>query len=335
MLRKLSTLILISAAVGAVANAQPGPSAQREPVERRSQQMVLTAPFQRSYMGVQTQEITKENFSKFGLSSVRGVGIEKVVDNSPAAQAGLQTNDVIVRFEGEEVTSVLKLTRLISEVAPDHTAKVTVLRGGTEREINVTLKKSQMPQFQNGGFRFEDLPTLSGIPDFPRTPLPPTRELRLPADGNELNVIVYRGGANRQIGIGTLPLTKQLGDYFGAVDGKGILINNVRENSPASRAGLKAGDVIIEIEGKEVKGMSDLIRALNEKKEDDVSLTIIRDRSRQSVRITPEVSKDGAMNVDEFERFFEPGSNQIQFQMQAPRTAPLPETQIRIAPRIL
>ncbi len=335
MLRKLSAFILISAAVGVVANAQQTPTAPKEPVEKRSQRMVLTAPFQRSYMGVQAQEITKENFSKYGLLTVRGVGVEKVVENSPAALAGLQTNDVIVRFEGEEVTSVLKLTRLISEVAPDHTAKVTVLRGGTEREINVTLGKSELPQFQNGNFRFEDLPTLPGIPDFPRTPLPQMREFPPTADGNESNVFIWRGGANRQIGVSTAPLTKQLGDYFGIAEGKGLLINNVRENSPAAKAGLKAGDVIVEIEGKEVKGMTDLIRVLNEKKEGDVSLTIIRDRNRQTVRVTPEISKDGAMKFEEFEKFFEPGSNQMQFRMQTPRTAPLPETQIKIAPRIL
>jgi len=333
MLRKLSAFIVISAAFGAVANAQQTPTAPKEPVEKRSQRMVLTAPFQRSYMGVQAQEITKENFSKFGLSTVRGVGIEKVVENSPAAQAGLQTNDVIVRFEGEEVTSVSKLTRLISEVAPDHTAKVIVLRGGTEREINVTLGKSEIPQFQNGGFRFENLPTLPGIPDFPRTPMPQTREFPPTADGNESNVFIWRGGANRQIGVGTAPLTKQLGDYFGIAEGRGLLINNVRENSPAAKAGLKAGDVIVEIEGKEVKGMTDLIRALNEKKEGDVSLTVIRDRNRQTVRVTPEISKDGAMKFEEFEKFFEPGSNQMRFQM--PQIAPLPQTQIKIAPRIL
>ncbi len=335
MLRKLSAFILISAAAVTVANAQQTPTAPKEPVESRSQRMVLTAPFQRSYMGVQAQEITKENFSKFGLSSVRGVGVEKVVENSPAAQAGLQTNDVIARFEGEEVTSVLKLTRLISEVAPDHTAKVTVLRGGTEREINVTLGKSEIPQFQNGGFRFEDLPPLPGIPDFPRTPLPQMREFPPTANGDESNVFNWRAGANRQIGVSTAPLTKQLGDYFGVAEGKGLLINNVRENSPAVRAGLKAGDVIVEIEGKEVKGMTDLIRVLNEKKEGDVSLTIIRDRNRQTVRVTPEISKDGAMKFEEFEKFSEPNSNQMQFRMQTPQTAPLPKTQIRIKPRIL
>lgn len=212
MLRKLSAFILISAAVGAIANAQQTPTAPKETVEKRIQRMILTAPFQRSYMGVQTQEITKENFSKFGLSSVRGVGIEKVVENSPAAQAGLQTGDVIVRFEGEEVTSVLKLSRLISEVAPDHTAKVTVLRGGTEREINVTLGKSEIPAFQNGSFRFEGMPALPAISDFPRTPMPQMREFPPTAGDNESNVFIWRGGANRQIGVSTAPLTKQLGD---------------------------------------------------------------------------------------------------------------------------
>jgi hypothetical protein len=53
------------------------------------------------------------------------------------------------------------------------------------------------------------------------------------------------------------------------------------------------------------------------------------------VRVTPEISKDGAMKFEEFEKFYEPNSNQMQFRMQTPQTAPLPKTQIRITPRIL
>jgi len=78
------------------------------------------------------------------------------------------------------------------------------------------------------------------------------------------------------------------------------------------KAGLKAGDVIVEADGKEVKGMTDLIRAVNEKKEGDVSLTIVRDKNRQTVRVTPEMSKDGTMR---FEPFFENAPNQMNFQM--------------------
>lgn len=308
MLRKLSAFIMLSAASCVVVSAQQTTA----PVEKNVQRMVFTAPFESSYLGVQTQEITRENFSKFGLSSVQGVGIEKVVENSPAASAGLQNGDVIVRFEGEEITSIRKLNRLISEVAPDHQAKVTILRGGSEREINVTLGKREFPQFQPGSFRMGDLqslPTLPTMPAIPRTmqtvPLPPMRE-------GDRDVFVWRGDANRQIGVGVLPLNKQLGDYFGVVEGKGLLINNVRENSPAAKAGLKAGDVIVEADGKEVKGMTDLIRAVNEKKEGDVSLTIIRDKNRQTVRVTPEMSKDGAMKL---EQFFETSPNQMNFQM--------------------
>jgi len=254
-----------------------------------------------SYLGVQTQEVTKENFAKFGLREVRGVAVEKVMDNSPAAAAGLQAGDVIVRFQGEDITSTRKLTRLISEIAPDHQAKVTVLRGGSEREINVTLATRPAPKFENGNFGWATPMPLGEMPKMPpmgqwrdMPAVPPMGEMPgfrvMP--GGEGNVFVF-GGGGRQIGVGLTPLGKQLGDYFGVADGNGLLINNVRENSPAAKAGLKAGDVIVEVDGKAVKGDFDLMRVFNEKKEGDVELTIIRDRNRQTVRVTPETVKNG------------------------------------------
>lgn len=337
MIRKLLAFTAFSIIGCTVVNAQDAPTAPKEKVERRVQSVFLNAPFERSYLGVQAQEITKENFSKFGLSSVRGVGIEKVVKNSPAANAGLQNGDVIIRFDGEEIESVLKLNRLISEVAPDHTAKLTVLRGGNESEFNVTMGKREFVPFQSG-FHIESFPALPNIQTLPRTPLPPTRALPpIQQREGDRDVFVWRGGASRQIGVGVTPLTKQLGDYFGIAEGKGLLINNVRENSAAAKAGLKAGDIIVEADGKAVKGQMDLIRAVNEKKDGDVSLTIIRDRNRQIVRVTPELSKDGAMNFEELENLYQAIPGQMNFRMQTPEPpiAPLPATQMRLAPRIL
>jgi S1-C subfamily serine protease len=83
-------------------------------------------------------------------------------------------------------------------------------------------------------------------------------------------------------------LTKQLSEYFGVTNGKGILIETVVENSPASRANLRAGDVIVEAEGKPVTNQIDLVKIINEKKEGEISLIIIRDKQRQTVKITPE-----------------------------------------------
>jgi membrane-associated protease RseP (regulator of RpoE activity) len=89
-----------------------------------------------------------------------------------------------------------------------------------------------------------------------------------------------------QIGVGVTPLTEQLAQYFG-VDG-GILINMVLDNSPGSRAGLKAGDVIVEIDGVAVKGSLALVRAINEKNESAVTLKIVRDRKGQTISLIPQ-----------------------------------------------
>jgi len=95
----------------------------------------------------------------------------------------------------------------------------------------------------------------------------------------------FKGTSIPQIGVGVTPLTEQLAQYFG-VDG-GILINNVRYDSSASKAGLKAGDVIVEIDGVAVRGALGLVRAIDDKKEGEVTLTIVRDRKSQTISLTP------------------------------------------------
>lgn len=305
MLRKLSAFILLTTSSCAVIYSQKTPEAPKQPQpEKRAQTMIFSTPFEGgSYLGVQTQEITRENFSKFGLNEVRGVGIEKVIENSPAANAGLQNGDVIVRFENEEITSTRKLSRLIAEVAPDHQVKLTVARGGSEREVTVTMGKRPMPKFENGVFQ-TPIPPMGELPNVrvPMPKLPPTGEFKTVPPMGEFKAILPMGeginkdffifrGDGRHIGAGLMPLTKQLAEYFGVNEGRGLLINDVRPDSPAAKAGLKAGDVIVEIEGKEVKGMGDLMRAMSEKKEGDLSLTIVRDRNRQTVRVTPEKMK--------------------------------------------
>jgi serine protease Do len=323
MIRKsLAFVLLGAAAVMAAAGQTPEPQPQT-----RAFSMVFGGDG--GYLGVETADVTKDNLGKYGLREARGVGVEKVVENSPAAAAGLQAGDVIVKFNGEEITSVRKLTRLIGEVAPDHRVSLTVLRGGSERELTATLGKRATPKFENGAFGY-GFPTPPGrveLPDmpdfqFPVTPGEPMRRFPVPP-GSEGDTFVWRTGASRQIGVSVSPLTKQLAEYFGVQEG--VLVNNVRENSPAAKAGLKAGDVITEIDGKAVKGDIDLIRGISEKKEGEVALTVIRDRSRQTIRVTPEAVKGGAGNFFDFPQSNEPGG----FKLVAPKapatpTAPTP-----------
>ena len=86
-----------------------------------------------------------------------------------------------------------------------------------------------------------------------------------------------------QVGVGVTPLTPQLAQYFG-VEG-GLLINNVRLDLPGSKAGLKAGDVIVEIDGEPVRAGFARMRAIDNKKESDITLKIVRDRKNQTVTV--------------------------------------------------
>lgn len=284
--------VLISAGIRAQDTTAPKPP--KAPLPTTGSFQVFTNEGG-SYLGVQMQEVNKDNFSKFGLREVRGVAIEKVSESSPAAQAGLQNGDVIVRFEGEEVSGIRKLQRLIGEVAPDHQTKITVLRDGKERDFTVTMGKRPGVIFQNGVVNTMTLPNLTPFPGGKMTQLAPLQPF--PNAGTIFKTVpngdnmVWSFAFGRKIGVGTAQLTKQLGEYFGVTDGKGILVTSVNENSPAAKGGLKAGDVIIEADGKSVANSMELMKALNSKEKGVVTLTVIRDKNRQTVTVEPEAGK--------------------------------------------
>ena len=85
----------------------------------------------------------------------------------------------------------------------------------------------------------------------------------------------------------TMALTKQLADYFGITGGRGVLVTSVTEGSPAAQAGVRAGDVITAVDGEAVDSSGELSRVINRKKEGEVTLTIIRNKAQQTIRVTP------------------------------------------------
>src|SRR6266550_3502386 len=239
-----------------------------------------------AFLGVGTEDITKENMARYGMREVRGVGVTEVSKDSPAEKAGLRKDDVIVRFDGESVTSVRKLTRLINESSPDQNVRITISRGGAEQELSATLGKHKMdnlfggmvtPRILRGG-NDDDFRVL------PQSNWPPSI-------GGGDGPFIMSLGANRRIGVSTQALTQQLADYFGVKDG-GVLITSVVDNTPASKAGLKAGDVITAIDGEKVTSPGDITRGLSKKETGDVSLTIVRDRNTRTATLTPEKNPD-------------------------------------------
>lgn len=293
MLRKSFVLVTLFALLSLVAYAQEKDKAPKTKVAdaKKAYSLAFSGG---SYLGVEIKEVTKKNFAELGLSEVRGVGVSKVIADSPAEKAGLAAGDVIVAFNGEAVTSSRKLRRLISEVAPDHKAKLTVLRGGSEVALEVTVGKRPGLRFSQGNFVF----TVPDAPIPPNVVIPKIPEIRIAPGGSGKSSYVFSIGQRRTIGIGVGTMTKQLGEYFGVENGEGVLVNKVVKDSPAERAGLEAGDVIVEVNGKAVKGRGGLVKAINAEKEGDITLTFIRDKNRQTVTVTPEKSKGPALLYD-------------------------------------
>jgi membrane-associated protease RseP (regulator of RpoE activity) len=252
-----------------------------------------------SFLGVLGENINKENMARYGMREARGVGITQVVKDSPAEKAGLKKDDVIVRFEGDSVTSTRKLTRLVSEVAPDQTVKLGISRGGGEQEVAVTIGKrnesmNAMERF--GDFEgLRDLENLKGLKElgklkeFHGEMLPGGNVWKWQGGPGE-DGMIFALGNHRRIGISTMQLSKQLADYFGIADGNGVLVTSVGDDTPASKAGLKAGDVITAIDGEKIDGAGDLARGINKKKEGDVTLTVIRNKNQRSVTVTPKAN---------------------------------------------
>jgi membrane-associated protease RseP (regulator of RpoE activity) len=248
-----------------------------------------------SFLGVHAEDINKENMARYNMREPRGVGVTQVVKDSPAEKAGLRKDDVIVRFEGDSVTSVRKLTRLVSEVAPDQTVRLSISRGGADQEVSVTIAKrdNSMNAFRLEGF--EGLKGIEGrlkglddkLKDLHKT-LPPGANVwkwEGPGDGN----FTFSFG-NRRIGVSTTDLTKQLADYFGISDGKGVLVTSVADDSPAAKAGIKAGDIITSVDGEKIDGAGDLSRVINRKKDGDVTLTVVRNKNQRTFTVTPKES---------------------------------------------
>jgi membrane-associated protease RseP (regulator of RpoE activity) len=278
----LPALILTAGMVFAQEPAPPSPPESPDEPDRAFSFFLEGGGF----LGVYAENINRENMGRYHMSEVRGVGVTQVIKDSPAEKAGLRKDDVILRLDGENVSSVRKLNRLVSELAPDQTVRVAVSRNGAEQEVTATIGK------RNNSSMAGDL--LRGEPRVWKWEGPTPREWKFEgplfnrdAFPNMNGDLVFALGNSRRIGVSTMELTKQLADYFGITGGKGVLVTSVTDDGPAAKAGLKAGDVITAVDGEAIDSPGDISRAINRKKDGDVTLTIIRNKSQQTIHVTP------------------------------------------------
>jgi len=289
----LSLLAAIILAASSVLAQQSAPPPAPEPPDEPADQNFEFFLGGDGFLGVYAENISRDNMGRYHVSQVRGVGVTRIVKDSPAEKAGLHKDDVILRVDGENITSVRKLNRIVSELSPDQSVKITVSRGGSEQDITATIGKRSNSFFAND--LLGNQPKIwkwEGEPKEWKFNMPPLKnEQHLFNDGDLLNnrdLIWLANG--RRIGVSATELTKQLADFFGVAGGKGVLVTSVTEDGPAAKAGIRAGDVITAVDGETVESLSAMSRVINRKKEGDVTLTVVRNKAQQTFRVTPRQS---------------------------------------------
>jgi serine protease Do len=228
------------------------------------------------WLGIEISEVNADKAKELKLAETRGVVVESVEPDSPAAKAGLKENDVILSYEGQNVEGTIQFRRLVRETPPGRSIPLSVSRDGSMQSLTVEVGERgsgeneapahlygfKMPEVQQ--FAMPELDLSTAIPDAMdfHTPL---------------------------LGIGAEDLNGQLGDYFGAPNGEGILVREVRSGTAAEKAGLKAGDVITKVDGQAVKSTRDLRVQLRKKTDQkSVTLSVVRKGSEISVPVAIE-----------------------------------------------
>ena len=225
-----------------------------------------------SEVGVSVRELNSDEIAKAKLAQAGGVLVEAVREGSPASRAGLMTGDIVVEFDGERVRGVRHFMRLVRETPPGRGIKGTIVRAGSRRDLEITpeagdpLLSAPLPDLPQLQQRLRALPQ---IQDFPAD-LDPTPDLQVSPRG--------------QIGVTLAPLSDQLASYFGATEG--VLVSSVTTGSAAAQGGLKAGDVITALNGRPVKSVNDVTRAVRDAKPGSVlEMRLLRDKKEMTVKV--------------------------------------------------
>ncbi len=207
----------------------------------------------RGWLGVSIQPLTADLARQFKLKEAKGALVGEVFPDSPAAEAGLKTGDVIVTYNGKDIDSPNLLRNLVAQTPVGSRVKVEIVRDGKHRTVEVRIGEQPKEIVQAGE---------QGVPE---------------------------GKEHALAGLEVRDLTAEIARSLGLPPGSpGVVVTAVAPDSAAEEAGIEEGDVIVEINRQPVRHVRDFrrIRAALDKKE-RVLLLIQRRGSKLFILIKP------------------------------------------------
>jgi C-terminal processing protease CtpA/Prc len=226
---------------------------------------------QGAYLGVDVQDVTKDRLPALKLKEERGAEVTMVDQDGPAGKAGLKEGDVILSFNGEKVESAETLKRMIHETPSGRSVALGISRNGQSQNVNAMLG-DRKDLARSGVY----VPAGPG----PRIVIPPMPPMHVEIPQIEM----FSRSSTPRVGVSVESLTPQLGDFFGAPNGQGLLVRSVEKGSPADQAGIKAGDVIVKVGGERIGDSGDWRMTMRDKS-GSVAFTIMRDKREQTVNV--------------------------------------------------
>jgi len=194
----------------------------------------------RGWLGVSIQPLTPELAKSFAVQGTEGVLVASVVEDSPAAKAGIKAGDLLLRYEDKAVSDPRALSSLVAGTPVGRTVEVQLVRDGKPQQLKVTIGN-----------------------------LADTRQAAAETPGGS------RVAWDR-LGVELAALTAERAHALGVEGRKGVVVTEVKPNSPAAEAGISAGDVIREVNRVPVDSLDDVAKGLTQTRDKQALLRVER-----------------------------------------------------------
>ncbi len=200
-------------------------------------QLIQTGEVTRGHLGIVIQDLTPDLAKSFGLENQKGILVAQVSKDSPAEKGGMQQGDVIVEFEGKPVNEIGSFRNQVALKAPGTKSKITVLRHGSRKTLNVTVGRLEDGEVASAGI---------------------SRRID-------------------KLGLSVRDISLDLAEKYNLKDEKGVVVTEVKPGSVAALAGMKTGSVIQEVDRKKIDNAHEFEKTVEATPKDSAVLLLVKE----------------------------------------------------------